>query len=342
MDYNRTLVYKRGMDTPAGTGTPRGTPRGTVERDALAGRVALVAGGTRGAGRGIAVELGAAGAHVWVTGRTTRDRRSEYGRPETIEETAELITAAGGRATAVAVDHLEPDQVRDLVARIERESGRLDVLVNDIWGGELLFDWTATLWEHDLDAGLRLLRLAVDTHLITSHVALPLLTRRPGGLVVEMTDGTAEYNAANFRVSAFYDLAKAAVLRLAWSQGHELARFGATAVALTPGWMRSEMMLEHFGVTEENWRDALRRPAGPGTPDMGHFAISETPRFTGRAVAALAADPARARWNQASLSSGQLAAEYGFTDLDGSRPDAWRYIVEVQDAGRPADTTGYR
>ena len=295
-----------------------------------------MAGATRGAGRGIAVELGAAGAHVYVTGRTHPEPAApSTAGPETIEETAELVTAAGGRATAVAVDHLEPDAgPRDLVARIERESGRLDVLVNDIWGGERLFDWTATLWEHDLDDGLRLLRLAVETHLITSHYALPLLIRRPGGLVVEMTDGTAEYNAANFRVSAFYDLAKSAVLRLAWSQGHELAPFGGTAVALTPGWMRSEMMLEHYGVTEDTWREVLERPVQPPFPDPGHFGISETPRFTGRAVAALAADPDVARWNQASLSSGQLAREYGFTDLDGSSPDAWRYIVEVQDAGQ--------
>ncbi len=314
----------------------------TTGRDTLEGKVALVAGGTRGAGRGIAVELGAAGAHVWVTGRSTREHRSEYDRAETIEETAELITTAGGRATAVAVDHLEPAQVRDLVARIERESGRLDVLVNDIWGGELLFDWTAKLWEHDLDKGLRLLRLALETHLITSHHALPLLIRRPGGLVVELTDGTAEYNAQNYRLSAFYDLAKSAVLRLAWGQGHELAEFGCTAVALTPGWMRSEMMLDHYGVTEQTWREVLTRPVQPPFPDPGHFGISETPRFTGRAVAALAADPDVARWNQASLSSGQLAREYGFTDLDGSAPDAWRYMVEVQDPGKPPDTTGYR
>jgi len=308
----------------------------------LDGTVALVAGGTRGAGRGIAVELGAAGAHVYVTGRTTREQASEYGRPETIEETAELVIAAGGRATAVQVDHLEVEQVRELVARIERESGRLDVLVNDIWGGELLFDWTAKLWEHDLDDGLRLLRLAVDTHLITSHYALPLLIRRPGGLVVEMTDGTAEYNAANFRVSAFYDLAKSAVLRLAWSQGHELAGFGCTAVALTPGWMRSEMMLEHYGVTEDTWREVLARPVQPPFPDPGHFGISETPTYTGRAVVALAADPDVARWNQGSVSTGQLAREYGFTDVDGSRPDAWRYLVEVQDAGKPPDPERYR
>ncbi|MGW0230961.1 SDR family oxidoreductase [Actinopolymorpha singaporensis] len=310
--------------------------------NALDGRVALVAGGTRGAGRGIAVELGAAGAHVYVTGRTTRERRSEYDRPETIEETAELVTAAGGTATAVAVDHQEPDQVADLVRRIERESGRLDVLVNDIWGGELLFDWDAKLWDHDLDNGLRLLRLAVETHLITSHHALPLLTRKPGGLVVEMTDGTYDYNAQTYRVSAFYDLAKWSVLRLAWIQGKELAEHGCTAVALTPGWLRSEMMLEHYGVTEESWREVLDRPVQPPFPDPGHFGISETPRFVGRAVAALAADPEVARWNQASLSSGQLAKEYGFTDLDGSVPDAWRYIVEVQDAGKSPAAHLYR
>jgi NAD(P)-dependent dehydrogenase (short-subunit alcohol dehydrogenase family) len=308
----------------------------------LEGRVALVAGGTRGAGRGIAVELGAAGAHVYVTGRTTREKQSEYGRPETIEETADLITAAGGSATAVPVDHLEPGQVRELVERIDRDSGRLDILVNDIWGGENLTEWSTPIWEHSLESGLRILRLAIDTHLITSHYALPLLIRRPGGLVVEVTDGTAEYNATNYRLSVYYDLAKWAVIRLAWSQGHELAEHRCTAVALTPGWMRSEMMLDHYGVTEENWRDVLSRPLTPPYPDPGHFGISETPRFTGRAVAALAADPEVARWNQASLSSGQLAKEYGFVDLDGSAPDAWRYLVEVQDAGKPPDTAGYR
>lgn len=308
----------------------------------LTGKVALVAGATRGAGRAIAVELARAGATVYATGRSTRSARSEYNRPETIEETAELIEAAGGKGVSVRVDHLEADQVAALVQRIDTDHGRLDILVNDIWGGENLFDWNARLWEHNLDNGLHLLRLAVDTHLITSHYALPLLIRRPGGLVVEMTDGTADYNAGNYRVSAFYDLAKSAVLRLAWSQGHELADFGCTAVALTPGWMRSEMMLENHGVTEATWRDAVARPAEPPYPDPGHFGISETPTFTGRAVAALAADPDLARWNQASLSSGQLAQEYGFVDVDGSAPDAWRYIVEVQDAGKPPDTTGYR
>ncbi|MGW2584208.1 SDR family oxidoreductase [Streptomyces virginiae] len=300
----------------------------------LEGKVALVAGATRGAGRGIAVQLGARGATVYVSGRSTRGRRSEYDRPETIEETAELVTAAGGRGIPVVADHLVPAQVEALVGRIDAEQGRLDVLVNDIWGGEVLFEWESTVWEHDLDKGLRLLRLAVETHAVTSHFAVPLLLREPGGLVVEMTDGTAEYNATNYRVSFFYDIAKSSVLRMAFALGHELGPRGATAVALTPGWLRSEMMLDHFGVTEANWRDALT-----GVP---HFGISETPSYVGRAVAALAADPEVARWNGASLSSGQLAQVYGFTDLDGSRPDCWRYMVEVQDPDRPADTTGYR
>ncbi|NUW41306.1 SDR family oxidoreductase [Nonomuraea rhodomycinica] len=300
----------------------------------LKGKVALVAGGTRGAGRGIAVELGAAGATVYVTGRTTRDQRSEYDRPETIEETAELVERAGGQGVAVRVDHLDHDAVRALVERIDREQGRLDVLVNDVWGGEKLAQWETPLWEHDLDGGLRLLRLAVETHLVTSHHALPLLIRRPGGLVVEMTDGTKDYNDRHYRVSSFYDLAKTAVIRLAYSQAHELRPHGCAAVALTPGWLRSEMMLDGFGVTEDTWRDA--------TAAQPHFAISESPRFTGRAVAALAADPEVARWSGRSVSSGELAREYGFTDVDGSRPDCWRYLVEVMDAGRPADTTGYR
>ena len=300
----------------------------------LQGKVALVAGATRGAGRGIAVELGAARATVYVTGRTTRDQQSEYGRPETIEETAELVSQAGGRGLAVPVDHLVAEEVRDLINRIRAEEGRLDILVNDIWGGEKLFEWNKPVWEHDLQNGLRLLRLAIDTHLITAHYALPLMIERPGGLLVEVTDGTAEYNAEHYRLSPFYDLTKVAVNRMAWAHAKDLAPHGATSVSITPGWLRSEMMLEAFGVTEENWRDATSR--------VPHFVISETPRFVGRAVAALAADPERARWNGQSLSSGGLAKVYGFTDLDGSRPDAWRYLLEVQEAGKPADATGYR
>ena len=300
----------------------------------LAGRVALVAGATRGGGRGIAVALGEAGATVYATGRTTRERRSEIDRPETIEETAELVSEAGGEGIPVAVDHLEPEQVAALVERIDSEQGRLDMLVNDIWGSEHLFDWKAPVWEHDLDDGLRLLRLAVETHLVTSHHALPLLIRNRGGLVVEVTDGTAAYNADHYRLTMFYDLAKTAVIRLAWAQAQELGEHGCTALSVTPGWMRSELMLEHHGVSESNWRDATER-----TP---HFRMSETPRYLGRAVAALAADPETARWNGRSLSSGELAQEYGFTDIDGTRPDWWRYMVEVVDAGKPATEDGYR
>lgn len=300
----------------------------------LQGKVALVAGATRGAGRGIAVELGAAGATVYCTGRSTRSQPSEYQRPETIEETAELVTSAGGTGIAVPTDHLAAEAVKALVERIAAEHGRLDVLVNDIWGAETMIEWNTPVWEHDLDNGLRTLRLAIDTHLITAHFALPLLIRNQGGLLVEVTDGTAEYNATNYRLNPFYDLAKVAVNRMGWSHAQDLARHGGTAVSLTPGWMRSEMMLGHYDATEENWREVIKV--------QPHFAISESPRFVGRAVAALAADPQRSRWNGQSLSSGQLAQEYEFDDVDGSRPDCWRYLVEVQDPGRPADVTGYR
>ena len=300
---------------------------------ALAGKVALVAGATRGAGRGIAVQLGAQGATVYCTGRTTAEQRSEMNRPETIEETAALVDAAGGRGIPVQVDHLVAEQVRALVARIEREQGALHLLVNDIFGATKI-EWNKPVWESDLDYGLRLLRLAIDTHAITSHFAIPLLLETPGGLVVEVNDGTANYNDKTYRNSFFYDLAKAGVQRMGFALAHDLAPRGATAVTLTPGWLRSEAMLEAFRVTEANWRDALKF--------QPHFAISETPAFVGRAVAALAQDPQVSRWNGRSLSSGQLAKVYGFTDLDGSQPDAWRYLDEVQDVGKPADTTGYR
>ena len=299
----------------------------------LKAKTALVAGATRGAGRGIAVELGAAGATVYVTGRTTRAQRSEMNRPETVEETAELVGRAGGRGIAVQVDHLQPQQVRDLVTRIEREQGALHILVNDIFGATRI-EWNKTVWESDLEYGLHMLRLAIDTHAITSHYAIPLLLRAAGGLVVEVNDGTAEYNARNYRNSFFYDLSKGAVQRMAFALAHELNGRRAAAVSLTPGWLRSEAMLDAFGVTEANWRDA--------TVHVPHFAISETPAYVGRAVAALASDPDLLRWNGQSLSSGQLAKVYGFTDLDGSQPDAWRYLVEVQDKGLPADVEGYR
>jgi len=293
----------------------------------LKAKVALVAGASRGAGRGIASELGAAGATVYVTGRTTRQQQSEYQRPETIEETADIVSSLGGKGIAVQVDHLIPADVAKLVQRIREEQGRLDILVNDIWGGEKLFEWNKPVWQHNLDNGLRMLRLGIDTHLITAHHALPLLIGRPGGLLIEVTDGTQDYNATHYRLSPFYDLAKVAVNRLAWAHAKDLEAHGATAVSITPGWLRSEMMLEHYGVSEANWRDATAK-----TPD---FAISETPRFVGRAVSALAADPERARFNGQSLSSGGLAQIYGFTDLDGSRPDCWRYLQEVREAGSP-------
>src|SRR2546421_3242671 len=309
-------------------------------RDALRGRVAVVAGATRGAGRGIATALGEAGATVVCTGRSSRTGSppSDYDRPETIEETAELITDLGGQGIAAVVDHLDPDQVEGLARSIRREHGHIDVLVNDIWGAEMLkggpADWNTPIWELDLDDGLRILRLAIDTHLITSHHLLPLLVDEPGGLLVEVTDGTAEHNASRYRISVFYDLAKVAVNRLAFSQGHELEPFGATAVAITPGWLRSEMMLDNFGVSEANWRESDSTP-----PD---FALSESPRYVGRAVVALASDPDRARWNQQSVDSGRLAREYGFTDVDSSQPDIWRFIGEVREPGLNASLDDYR
>ena len=270
---------------------------------------------------------------MYCTGRTTRTARSEMNRPETIDETAALVNEAGGRGIAVRVDHLVPDEVRALVARITDEQGALHILVNDIFGATKI-EWNKSVWESDLDHGLRTLQLAVNTHAITSHFAIPLLIKTPGGLVIEVNDGTAEYNGSRYRNSFFYDLTKAAVLRMAFALGHELKPYNATAVSLTPGWLRSEAMLEAYGVSESNWRDA--------TKIQPHFAISESPAFVGRAVASLAQDPDVSRWNGKSLSSGQLARVYNFTDLDGSQPDAWRYLVEVQDAGKPADVTGYR
>jgi NAD(P)-dependent dehydrogenase (short-subunit alcohol dehydrogenase family) len=300
------------------------------DRASLVGRVAVVAGATRGAGRGIAAALGEAGATVVCTGRTseTVGLRSDYDRPETVEETARLVDELGGVGVAVPTDHLEIAQVSALAARLRRDYGVIDILVNDVWGAELLkgppSTWNRPMWEHDLADGLRILRLGVDTHLITSHCLLPLMTTRPGGLLVEVTDGTAEYNSSHYRVSVFYDLAKISVNRLAYSQGIDLAPFGCTAVSVTPGWLRSEMMLENYGVTEVDWEsamDPLRRDGGPIAP-LG-FAQSETPRFVGRGVAAIAADADRARWNQRSVSSADLARGYGFTDLDGRVPDAW-------------------
>ena len=303
----------------------------------LAGKVALVAGATRGAGRAIAVELARAGAFVYATGRSSRKAGpSEMDRPETIEDTGDLMDAAGGAGVALRVDHLEPEQVGDLVARIDADHGRLDVLVNDIFGGDRYAEFGKPLWEHDLDGGLRMLRMGIDTHLITSAKALPLMLRAKQGLVIEMTDGTAEYNR-NFRrgVGFYYDLVKAAVGRITVGLTAELTGTGITALAVTPGWLRSESMLEQFGVTEENWRDAA-------VGELAHFCISESPTYVARGIAALAAQPDPTRYAGRTLTSAELARTYGVTDTDGSRPDCWTYLTEVQDAGRPATEVGYR
>jgi NAD(P)-dependent dehydrogenase (short-subunit alcohol dehydrogenase family) len=298
----------------------------------LAGRTALVAGATRGAGRAFAIELAAAGALVYATGRSSQRDRSEIDRPETIEGTAARAAESGGEAVAVVCDHLDPSQVRALVSRIESERRRLDILVNNIWGGDHLTGWDAKLWEHDLDAGLRILRLGIDTHIITSHAAIPLLIRNPGGLVIEVTDGNAEFNA-EYRGTFFYDLAKVIPHRMALALSRELGA-RATAVSLTPGWIRSEAMLDHFSVTEDNWRD--------GTAKNPHFCISETPHYVARAAVALAADPDRARFSGQSLASWDLGPLYGVADLDGTQPHMLKYHREVIEAGMPADDTGYR
>jgi len=291
----------------------------------MSGKVALVAGATRGAGRAIACELARVGAHVYATGRSSRTcGRSELNRPETIEETAEAIESAGGSGHALVVDHEDPTAVAALVDRIGAEQGRLDVLVNDIFGGDRYADWEHPLWEHDLAGGLRMLRMGLDTHLITCHYAIPLMLRTARthgttGLVVEMTDGTEEFNA-NFRegVGFYYDLVKAGVGRIVKGLTFELRAHPVVAVGVTPGWLRSERMLDERGVREENWRDALK--------DQPGFAISESPVYVARGVAALAASADASRWSGQILTSRQLADAYGITDADGSRPDCWGYV----------------
>jgi NAD(P)-dependent dehydrogenase (short-subunit alcohol dehydrogenase family) len=256
-------------------------------------------------------------------------------RPETIDETGDLIAAVGGSGQALRVDHLEPDEVAALVKRIDGEQGRLDILVNDIFGGDAYMQWNKKLWEHDLSGGLRMLRMGIDTHLITAALALPLMLRHPGGLVIEMTDGTFDYNRKfRERVGFYYDLVKAAVGRITLGLTAELRDEQCTAIAVTPGWLRSEAMLDEFGVTEENWRDAVEQ--------VPHFCISESPTYVARGLAALAADPGNARYAGQCLSSGQLARIYGITDTDGSRPDCWSYVAEIEDGGLSARENGYR
>jgi NAD(P)-dependent dehydrogenase (short-subunit alcohol dehydrogenase family) len=289
-------------------------------------RVALVAGATRGAGRAIAVELARAGLFVYATGRSSRSLgASEMGRPETIEETGELVAATGGDGSALVVDHEDPAAVAELVARIEREHGRLDVLVNDIFGGDRYMEWDKPLWEHDWEGGLRMLQMGVHTHLITARSALPLMLRTAAaheteGLVVEMTDGTSEANAEFRRnVGFYYDLVKANVERIVKGLSAELEKSPVTVVGVTPGWLRSEKMLENFGVTEANWRDALeQRPS---------FGISESPTYVARGVAALATAGDAERWAGTIASVRRLADAYGFTDTDGSKPDCWGHLA---------------
>lgn len=307
----------------------------TAQHRPLAGRVALVAGATRGASRAIAVELARAGAFVYATGRSSRYAgRSEIDRPETIEETGDLISAVGD-GCALVVDHLDITAVAGLIKQIESEKGRLDILVNGLFGGDIYAQFGDKLWEHNLERGLRMIRLGVDGHVITAHQALPLMLREPGSLLIELTDGTTDYNSSYRKNQGFfYDLVKASTERMTGALHYEMAPDGGAAIAVTPGWLRSEAMLELFGVREDNWREAL--PAEP------HFVISESPTFVARGITALAADPERSGLGGSVVSSFDLASRYDIDDVDGTRPDAWRYIVEVQDPGLPADDSGYR
>jgi NAD(P)-dependent dehydrogenase (short-subunit alcohol dehydrogenase family) len=274
----------------------------------LKGKIALVAGATRGAGRGIAIALGEAGATVYCTGRSSRTRPGRRGRPETIEETAESVTAAGGVGIAVRVDHTQPAEVKKLAAGIKRRHKGLDILVNDIWGGDALTEFGKTFWKADLDKGLRMLKQAIHSHIITSHYAVPLMLGRGGGIIFEITDG----DTFSYRGNLFYDLVKISVIRLAFAMSRELRKQDIVAVALTPGFLRSEAMLDGFGVGEGNWKEGGKKDP--------NFLASESPRFVGRAVAAMAADPKVKEKSGRVFSSWAMAREYGFTDVDGTRP----------------------
>ncbi len=291
----------------------------TGRRRSLSGRIALVAGATRGAGRGIARALGEAGAIVYCSGRSTRDAGATPGRPETIDETAELVSAAGGTGIAARADHTNADDVRALVARIKREHGGLDILVNDVWGGDDLTEWGKPLWEHSLEKGLLMLERAVHSHIITAHEAVPVMLDRAGALIVEVTDGVDR----NYRGNFFYDLVKSSAIRMAMALAYELRNRNVTAVAVTPGFLRSERMLELFGVTEANWRDHIARDP--------HWAESETPLYVGRCIAALAADADAWRLSGRALASWDLAERYGVEDADGRRPHWGRYIARQAD-----------
>jgi NAD(P)-dependent dehydrogenase (short-subunit alcohol dehydrogenase family) len=296
----------------------------------LRGRVALVAGATRGAGRGIACALGEAGATVYCSGRSIKGKPATKGRRETIEQTAEMVTARGGKGIPVRCDHLKETEVKKLVARIKREQkGQLDILVNDIWGGDALTEWGKTFWQLSLDKGFAMLRQAVHSHIITSRYAVPLLVARGRGLIVEITDG----DFFGYRFNLFYDLVKMSVIRLAMAMAYELRKTEIAAVAVTPGFLRSEAMLDRFGVSEANWREA-----GKKEPDFLH---SETPLFVGRAVAALAADPEVKKKSGQVFSSWNLGDEYGFTDADGNRPHWGRHVAEAYGTYKKFDETLY-
>ena len=285
----------------------------------LRGKVALVAGATRGAGRGIARALGEAGATVYCSGRSTRRHAATPGRKETIDETAEMVTALGGTGIAAQTDHTRPEQVSRLIDRIEKEQGRLDILVNDIWGGDSWMDWwfkVTKFWEIPLEKGFEVMNTAVNSHIITAHEAIPLMIKTKKGLIVEITDGDGFYYRGQF----YYDYVKTTVMRLAMAWGYELRKKKIAAVAITPGFLRSESILDQFHVTEANWRDAVK-----GRPEFAH---SETPLYVGRAIAALAADTNVMKKSSRVFNSAELAMEYGVTDADGTQPNIWRYFRE--------------
>lgn len=282
----------------------------------LKGKIAVVAGATRGAGRGIASMLGEAGATVYCTGRSARGKLVTPERKETIEDTADMVTSYGGVGIPVQVDHLDEAQVKALFERVQREQGQLDILVNDIWGGEKLLQFGTPLWESNVDQGLRMMRTAIHTHIITSRYALPLMVPRKHGIVIEVTDG----DTLDYRGEFFYDLVKTSVIRMAFALAQELKPHNITALAVTPGFLRSEEMLDHFSVTEENWRDGAKKDP--------HFIASETPYFVGRAVAALAADPDVFQKTGKAFSSWGLSDEYHFTDINGEQPHWGRYFAE--------------
>ncbi len=325
----RRVAVKTPQDAP---------PLGKV----LRGKIALVAGATRGAGRGIAVALGEAGATVYCTGRSTRKRTATPGRPETIEETAELVAAAGGRGIAVRVDHTIPAEVKKLVSQIKREHQGLDILVNDIWGGDALTEFGKGFWSANLENGLQMLKQAVDSHIITAHYAAPLMFGRPGAIIFEITDGDGFY----YRGNIFYDLVKTSVVRLAFAMSKELRKKKVTALALTPGFLRSEAMLDHFKTTEANWQEVgKRKNPQANSPDQNDapedFMISESPRYVGRAVVALASDPEVKRKSGRVFSTWGLSQEYGFTDLDGSRPHWGDHAAKKYGEHKVCDDTFY-